>query len=164
MDVIAREVEFSAGAEPQTFYAVGQPDYLAILAVTPEGRIPLVRQYRPAIERFSLELPAGLMDPGEEPLGASARELLEETGYPAKTVHLLRSNPSCASRISNLIHSVFIETGDRVPDFEEEPGVAVEVVTPAELAQLVSSGELGEQLHLGTLMLAELRGFLRLTR
>jgi ADP-ribose pyrophosphatase len=49
MEVIAREVEFAPGAAPETYHSVGQPDYLAIVALTPDGRIPLVRQYRPAL-------------------------------------------------------------------------------------------------------------------
>ena len=77
MNVIAREVEFTAGAEPQVYHAVAQLDYLAIVALTPDGRIPIVRQYRPAIEAFTWELPAGLLERGEEPAAAAARELLE---------------------------------------------------------------------------------------
>ena len=65
MDVMAREVEFSKGDAPQTYYAVSQLDYLAILAVTPDGRIPIVHQYRPALETFTWELPAGLLEKGE---------------------------------------------------------------------------------------------------
>ena len=47
MHVIAREVEFTAGAKPEIYHAVGQLDYLSIVALTPDGRIPIVRQYRP---------------------------------------------------------------------------------------------------------------------
>ena len=74
MDVIAREVEFAPGATPQIYHAVGQQDYLAILARTPDGRIPIVRQYRPAFECFTWELPAGLVERGEDPAAAATRE------------------------------------------------------------------------------------------
>jgi len=66
MSIIAREVEFSPGEAPQTYHAVSQQDYLAILALTPDGRIPIVRQFRPALEAFTWELPAGLLEPGED--------------------------------------------------------------------------------------------------
>src|SRR3954447_7649294 len=82
LDVIAREVQFSQESPVDWYYAIGQPDYVVALAVTPRSRVLLVRQYRPAIERFSLELPAGMIDRGEDPSAAVTRELLEETGYP----------------------------------------------------------------------------------
>jgi hypothetical protein len=48
MQVIAREVEFAPAAPAQVYHAVGQADYIAIVAMPPAGRIPIVRQYRPA--------------------------------------------------------------------------------------------------------------------
>jgi len=112
MHVIAREVEFTAGAKPEIYHAVGQLDYLTIVALTPDGRIPVVRQYRPAIEAFTWELPAGLVEQGEEPAAASSRELLEETGYPTRVIHSLGAPAAaCTGRLSNRIHSFFVETG-----------------------------------------------------
>src|SRR5262245_58620115 len=65
--IIAREVEFAPDAPAEVYHAVAQADYISIVAVTPNGRIPIVRQYRPALEAFSWELPAGLVDAGEDP-------------------------------------------------------------------------------------------------
>jgi 8-oxo-dGTP pyrophosphatase MutT (NUDIX family) len=161
--VIAREVEFAPGEPPQIYHAVGQQDYLAILALTPDGRIPIVRQYRPALEAFTWELPAGLVERGEDPAQGCARELLEETGYPARAVHVLgAAAAACTGRLSNRIHSYFVETGERIADFSPEPGITVALKTPAELAAMIKSGEFIQQLHLGALMLAELRQFLKL--
>jgi 8-oxo-dGTP pyrophosphatase MutT (NUDIX family) len=162
MDVIAREVEFAPGAPPEIYHAVGQQDYLAIVALTPDGRLPIVRQYRPALEAFTWELPAGLVDPGEDPAQGCARELLEETGYPARAVHPLGSAAACTSRLSNRIHSFFVGTGERVADFTPEPGMTVALKSPAELADLIKRGEFTLQLHLGALKLAELHNFLKL--
>ena len=164
VDIIARDVEFAPGNPPQTYHAVGQQDYLAILARTPGGRIPIVRQYRPALETFTWELPAGLVDTGEDPAQGCARELLEETGYPARAIHALGSAAACTGRLSNRIHSFFVETGEREADFREEPGLTVAEKSPAELAAMIRSGEFIQQLHLGTLMLAELRSLLILPR
>jgi 8-oxo-dGTP pyrophosphatase MutT (NUDIX family) len=165
MDLIAREVEFTPGAEPQVYHAVSQQDYLAIVARTPDGRIPIVRQYRPAIEAFTWELPAGLVDSGEEPAAAAARELLEETGYPARAIHSLGAPAiACSGRLSNHVHSFFIETGERVADFTPEPGLTVALKSPAQLVELIKSGGIAQQMHLGALLLADMRSFLTLPR
>jgi ADP-ribose pyrophosphatase len=162
LDVIAREVQFSQESPVDSYYAIGQPDYAVALAVTPSSRVLLVRQYRPAIERFSLELPAGMIDRGEDPSAAVTRELLEETGYPSKTVELIGKNATCSSRISNWTYSYFVRTGERRSDFREEPGVAVSTVSLDELRTLVVSGELSEQTHVGALMLATARRLISL--
>src|SRR3954465_10075615 len=134
MHVIAREVEFTAGTKPEIYHAVGQLDYLTTVALTPAACIPIVRQYRPAVEAFTWELPAGLVENGEDPAAASSRELLEETGYPTRAFHSPRAPASaCTGRFSNYIHSFFVETGERSADFVPEPGIAVELKSPAEL-------------------------------
>ncbi|WP_198164511.1 NUDIX domain-containing protein [Rhodoplanes sp. Z2-YC6860] len=163
MDVIAREVEFAPDAKAEVYHAVGQRDYLAILARTPDGRIPLVRQYRPAMEAFTWELPAGLLEEGEDAAEAAARELLEETGYPARATHSLGAPASpCTGRLSNRVHSFFVETGEQLSDFKPEPGLTVALKTPAELVAMIKADEFVQQLHLGTLMMAGLKGFLKL--
>src|SRR3978361_2087691 len=112
MNVIAREVEFAPGEPPQLYNSVDQRDYLATLQRTPDGRIPIVRQYRPALESFTWELPAGLVERKEDPAAAAARDLVEDAGYPARNVHSLGAPAAaCTGRLSNKIHSYFIETG-----------------------------------------------------
>jgi 8-oxo-dGTP pyrophosphatase MutT (NUDIX family) len=164
MDVIAREVEFSPGAPPQTYHAVAQADYVAIVARTPDGRIPIVRQYRPAVESFTWELPAGMVDRGEEPAVSCRRELLEETGFPVRTIHFLGTAAACTGRLSNRIHSFFVETGERAAAFEPEPGLSVKLLTPPELVQMIEAGEFAQQLHLGALFLAQSKSFIKLPR
>jgi ADP-ribose pyrophosphatase len=164
MDIIAREVVFSPGGPVQTYHAVGQPDYIAIVGRTPDGRIPIVRQYRPALETLTWELPAGLVDRGEEPAESCRRELLEETGYPARVISPLGWAAACSGRLSNRIHSFFVETGDQISNFTPETGIAVTAMTPSELVALIKAGEFIQQLHLGALMLAELRKLLQLPR
>jgi ADP-ribose pyrophosphatase len=158
--VITRDVQFFPKASVETYYAIAQPHYLAGLAVTPEGRILLVRQYRPAIERFSLELPAGLLEENEEPGHAMARELLEETGYSTRSIELIGKGATCSSRIDNAMYSFFIQAGEQAPGFVEEPGVSVSTVSPSELRALILSGEFAEQTHLGVISLAICRGLI----
>jgi ADP-ribose pyrophosphatase len=160
VDIIAREVEFSPDEPTQVYHAVGQLDYLAIVALTPDGRFPIVRQYRPALEAFTWELPAGLVDPGEDPAEGCRRELLEETGYPTRATYPLGIAAACSGRLSNRIHSYFLQTGERIDNFTPEPGLTVELATGSELMRMIKSGEFIQQLHLGALLLAELGSFI----
>ena len=162
MKVIAREVEFAAGAKPELYHAVGQQDYIAIVAMTPDGEIPIVRQYRPALERFTWELPAGLVDKGEAAAETCRRELMEETGFPAKAIHNLGSFAPCTARLSNQLHSFFVECGPRASDAVAEAGIEVRLVALAELAGLIRSGDFTLQLHIGALMLAGMAGHIDL--
>jgi len=162
VDIIAREVAFLPGEPTQIYHAVGQLDYLAIVARTPDGRFPLVRQYRPALEAFTWELPAGLAEPGEYLADGCRRELLEETGFPTRASHALGTAAPCSGRLSNRIHSFFLETGERIADFKPEQGLTVELATQSELVRMIKSGEFIPQLHLGALLLAQLRGFITL--
>lgn len=162
IEIIEREVEFAAGAPPELYHAVGQQDYIAIVALTPDGKIPIVRQYRPALERFTWELPAGLVDAGEDASAACRRELKEETGYSAEAVHALGSYAPCTARLSNRVHSFFVETGTRAGTQALEPGLELKLVTLRELAQLIASGEFVLQLHIGALLLAGMRGHIDL--
>lgn len=162
IEVIARDVQLSPDAATETYYAIGQPTYLAAIAVAPDGRILLVHQYRPAIDGFSLELPAGLLETDEDPQKAMIRELLEETGHSTQSIELIGKGATCSSRISNAMLSFFIRTGKRIPDFVEEPGICVRSVTPTELRGLILSGEFREQTHLGVLSLAACRGLIQI--
>jgi ADP-ribose pyrophosphatase len=160
VDIVTREVEFSPDAPTEIYHSVGQQDYIAIVAQTPTGHFPVVHQYRPALECFTWELPAGLVEPNEDPAEGCRRELLEETGYPTRAIHALGTAVPCSGRLSNRVHSYFIETDERVSDFVPEPGITVKLVTASELVDMVKSGELVNQQHLGALLLAELRSFI----
>src|SRR5438067_4507369 len=164
LSVIEREVEFTPEAVSQIYYAVGQQDYMAVLAVLPDGRIPIVRQYRPALESFNWEFPAGLVDPDEDPAACCRRELLEETGYVARAVHALGTYAPDTSRLSNRLHSFYVET-DPVPERKNiEAGLELMLVQPPQLAKLITDGEFTLQLHIGTLLLAGMHGYIDLNR
>ena len=162
--IVAREVEFKRGAPALVYHAVEQADYISIVAMTPSGKIPIVRQYRPALEAFTWELPAGLVDPGEDPAEGCRRELLEETGLTARSVHALGDNSACTGRLNNRIHNFFVAAGPRAAGFQPEPGLSVKLVSPAEIVRLIRRGEFVSQMHVGALLLADLHGFIALPR
>jgi ADP-ribose pyrophosphatase len=162
MAIIEREVEFTPGAERELYHAVGQQDYIAIVAALPDGRIPIVRQYRPALESFTWELPAGLVDSGEDAAACCRRELMEETGFAARAVHALGSYAPCTARLSNRMHSFFAEIDSIAEGKPAEPGIEVKLVSPAQLGDQILAGEFVLQLHIGAVLLACLRGYIDL--
>ena len=68
------------------FFAIDSSDWVNVVPITPDGRVVMVRQYRHGAGELTLETPGGLVDPGETPAAAAARELLEETGYAADEI------------------------------------------------------------------------------
>jgi ADP-ribose pyrophosphatase len=113
-----------------------------VLALRDDGRVVLVREFRPGLEESVLELPGGEIDEGEDPLDAARRELLEETGYEGEIV-AAGTMFDCA--YSTRIRHVFVARGcRRVADPRPDAGEAPEV-------ELVSLDEFREHVRGGRL-------------
>jgi len=87
------------------YHVIESPDWVNAIAITQDGNIVLVEQYRHAVQQTMLELPAGHVDPGEAPEIAVKRELLEETGHEAASWHDLGALFPAASRFTNKVRS-----------------------------------------------------------
>lgn len=74
-------VQLPDGRIHPEYYVLEYPEWVNIIAETTDGQIVLERQYRHGIRRVATEIPAGCVEPGEQPLAAAQRELWEETGY-----------------------------------------------------------------------------------
>ncbi len=81
--VHAERVRTGNGNEIEPWYVIEAADWVTMVPVLPDGRIVLVEQYRHGLGRVCRELPAGNIDPGENPEQAALRELTEETGFRA---------------------------------------------------------------------------------
>lgn len=96
------DVHVATMESPQTgtahpFYRIESPAWVNVVALTPNDELVMVRQFRQGSRVVTLEIPGGLVDPGESPEAAAARELIEETGYRAGRLESLGSlNPNPA--------------------------------------------------------------------
>jgi len=135
------------------FYRIDSRDWVNIVPVTADGRIVMVRQFRHGSGRHTLEIPGGLVDPGETPAEAAMRELLEETGFGAEAVEPIGAlNPNPAL-FGNCCHTFLATDVARVGEVRNE-GVeetVVELVPRAELAALARSGEIDHALVVAAL-------------
>ena len=116
-----------------------------VVAVTDSSDIVMVRQYRPGTGTMMLELPAGKLDPGENPKECALRELEEETGYRAGQITpLLKMHPVaayCTEHISMFL-AKNLQKGEARPDSDEL--VEVELYSLSEILQMIDNGEISD--------------------
>ncbi|WP_226535037.1 NUDIX hydrolase [Fictibacillus halophilus] len=102
---------------------VKHPGAVAILAVTDEGKILMVEQFRKALEKTIIEIPAGKLEKGEDPLECAKRELLEETGYSCERMESMGSFYTSPGFADELIYLFFtdslIKKGAQMTDEDE---------------------------------------------
>ncbi|MFO7260869.1 MAG: NUDIX hydrolase [bacterium] len=118
------------------------PDWVNVVPVTRDGRIVLVEQFRHGTRAVTIELPAGIVEPGEDPCVAGLRELEEETGYRAAAGRLLgfvEPNPALQdNRSAVVLAEGCVPDGRAAPDEGED--VRVRVVEPATVRELIARG------------------------
>ena len=154
------ELPHSMGKSDKPFYRISCSDWVGILALTSDDKIILVRQFRPALGTFTLELPSGYINSGEAPEEAVARELLEETGFVCSSVINTGALKALSSRINNTLW-VFYGEGARLSGSrkKEDEEIEVVLVTPHEFIRMVTNGEFTEATGLTAYFLAALKGY-----
>jgi 8-oxo-dGTP pyrophosphatase MutT (NUDIX family) len=151
------EVELADGSQID-YYVAEQRDVANVLALTPADEVLMVRQYKHGAGRVELELPGGLIDPGEAPVDAAARELREETGFVSPVAlqplgwHLQDASKSTTRVYSFLARDVEEREDRELDPTEAASGVLVERVPAAQLAALVDDQQLVSAASLVTVM------------
>lgn len=111
------------------FVVVHPPDWVNVLALTPDQRLVLVKQFRFGIDGFSLEIPGGGLGAGEDPVVAGLRELREETGFVGAAARLFGSvHPNPAIQ-SNRCHFVLVEQAVASSPLEWDADEEIEITT-----------------------------------
>jgi ADP-ribose pyrophosphatase len=127
-DVQSVDFQHPARPKPQDFFVINAPNWVNVLAVTPDHRLVLVRQFRYGTDDFSLEIPGGVIDAGEDPVTAGVRELREETGYVGTSARLLGSvHPNPAIQ-NNRCHLVLVEGARQSAELDWDPDEEMEVL------------------------------------
>ncbi|MHC4956476.1 MAG: NUDIX hydrolase [Planctomycetota bacterium] len=137
------------------FHVIQAPDWVNVVAVTPDQRVVLVRQFRHGVRENCLEIPGGVIDPGDaDAAAAGARELLEETGYRGGTTKSLGSVSSNPAILSNRTHSFCISDAQLVapPQPDAHEAIEVECVPVTALLGLIESGEIHHSLSVVALL------------
>ena len=145
--------ESPVDGQARPFHRIRSVDWAQLLPITANNEAVMVRQYRHGPQRVTLEMPGGLMDPGEDPATAALRECLEETGYRARNAQPLGTvNPNPAI-FTHRLHS-FFATGVEPERAIQNTGTEVTevvLVPVADLEGLLLAGEIEHALVAGTL-------------
>jgi len=142
---VRRDDALTADGLPCVREVVEHPGATGIIAITDEGKILCVRQYRYPCEEYILEIPAGKLERGEDPLLCAKRELREETGYTAARWDSLGSvwlSPGICDEKMHVFLARDLAAGEKDPD--EDENLENECYTPDELKKLALEGKLND--------------------
>ncbi len=146
-------VQLPNGEINDEFYVLEYPDWINVIAITPDDHFVFVRQYRYALDLDSVELCAGVIEPNETPEEGARRELLEETGFGGgewKEFMTIGQNPSTCD---NLTHC-FIATGvEKIQDqhLDRTEDIDVVLLSREQVLEMLKSDTLKQALMLAPL-------------
>jgi ADP-ribose pyrophosphatase len=127
----------------RTKEVVRHPGAVVLLPVLSDGRVVMIENHRHSVGQTLLELPAGTIESDEPPATTAARELIEETGYHAGRLEKLHEFYSCPGICDELMHlylATELTAGE--PDREATEQIENRIVSPDEISQLISRGEI----------------------
>lgn len=159
---IKKTVLFANNPGPQVYYSIKPPDYVTVLAQTRDKKVIILKQFRPAVEDYTFELPSGHVENGETHSQAVVRELREETGCIAKDVVLLGEVIPDTGRLENRLWAYYIEVeAVNFPEPEHNEGIEAHLVSREELFHMIETGKFNHALDLSVIMLAILKKYLK---
>jgi 8-oxo-dGTP pyrophosphatase MutT (NUDIX family) len=148
-DVYRTTARSPVTGESHDFFRIEAGEWVNVVALTPDEHFVMVRQYRHGSDDVTLEIPGGIVDAGESPAQAAARELLEETGYlGSEPVALGKVNPNPAI-FGNGCHTFLIRDARRVQEVRNDGATehtVVELLPRPELHARILAGEIGHAL------------------
>jgi ADP-ribose pyrophosphatase len=146
------------------FYVIDCVNWVNACAVTSEGQLVMIEQYRHGSDTIELEVPGGMLDPHEtDPVGAALRELREETGYTGSGARIIGEMFPNAAIMSNRCHTVLVENArlTHPTEFDHGEDIAVRLVPLEDIPRLAAEGRIRHAIVLAALHHFDLwrRGF-----
>lgn len=134
---------------------------VVVLPLHEDSKIEFVRQFRYPTGEVLLELPAGKLDRGEDPLACASRELAEETGWRPVEIHELGSFFTTPGFTDEVLHAFIATPLEPTPEVAQDPDEAIEIVTMTveEALEACRSGEIRDSKTIATIFLAQLHRF-----
>ncbi|SJL84650.1 NUDIX hydrolase [Vibrio palustris] len=141
-----------------THTTIEHPGAAVIIPVTEDGRIVVVNQYRPSLGKWMIEVPAGTMELGEEPLECAKRELEEETGYSAERFISLGQLTPMAGMCDEIQHLFVAYHLDHTQRYACDADEIIEVTTHTleQLEQFIIEGKITDSKTIACLYKAKL--------
>ncbi len=143
------------------FFVLESPDWVNVIPLTPEGNVVMIRQYRHGTEEVTLEVPGGMVDPGDgDPSVSAARELREETGYEAEEIIHLGSVAPNPAFLNNRCHSYLVRRARRAHavQLDGAEDITFEEIPLAEIPGLIRDGAITHSLTIAAFYYLELAG------
>ena len=161
LDLEVDRVQLPSGGEA-TREVVRHKGAVVVLPLHEDRRVEFVRQYRYPMGEVLLELPAGKLDPGEEPIECAGRELAEETGWKPTEIHELGSFFTTPGFTDEVLHAFIATPLEKAPEIAQDPDEAIENVTMTveEALAACRDGTIRDSKTIATLFLAQLHGWL----
>lgn len=130
----------------------------AVVPVDDEGKIIMVSQYRNAIKKQTLEIPAGGLNIGENPMECAARELEEETGYTVKSIEPLTSIYTAIAYCNEIIYVYFAKVGEKKEQhLDEDEYIEVKKYSMDELEKMILDGTIQDTKTISSILAYKLK-------
>ncbi len=155
---LRRDEVMTVSGKPSIREIVEHGGGVALVAVTDKGKVIMERQFRKPLERVVLEIPAGKLEDGEDPLSAAGRELAEETGYRAEKIEYLTKYYPSVGYCQEALY-MYLCTGltKGQTDLDEDEAIDIYEYSFEELYDMIDRGELEDGKTMAALLAAQIR-------
>ena len=154
ISLVTKEVKFNK--KKHIYHFIKSLDYISILAVMKNKKIPIIQQFRPAIEKYVWEFPGGLVDKKLSLKKIAIEEIKEETGLTVEKIIKMKTCYSDLGRIINKIHFFYAECSNKINPVKDKY-IKVKFVNYNNLVKLIKENKFQSPYHISLLTLAKIK-------